>query len=215
MASPAVTYTFVNGNVADASQVNQNFTDIINSLTDGTKSLNIDAITCAGKATLNGAVDLGNAVGDTITVNGVFAGTGGDASATQKGLVSYYDSGSFTCYMADNASAVTAGQTCYYTRIGNIVNLTIPGVQINNATTARYLTTTNSATVFTWPAALTPTSVYASFPIICRTSSSTYAWGAAELLTTGVLALYPSPNGTWSGSSEPKGTQICSVSYRL
>jgi hypothetical protein len=87
MANPAVTYTFTNGSVADASQVNQNFTDIINGLTDGTKSLNIDAITAAGKATLNGAVDLGNATGDVITVNGAFAGTGGDASATQKGLV--------------------------------------------------------------------------------------------------------------------------------
>jgi hypothetical protein len=87
MANPTVTYTFVNGNVADASQVNQNFTDVINSLTDGSKSLNIDAITAAGAATLNSNVTLGNAVGDAITVNGAFAGTGGDASATQKGLV--------------------------------------------------------------------------------------------------------------------------------
>jgi hypothetical protein len=87
MANPTVTYTFVNGNVADASQVNQNFTDLINSLTDGSKSLNIDALTAAGAATLNGNVTLGNAVGDAITVNGAFAGTGGDGSATQKGLV--------------------------------------------------------------------------------------------------------------------------------
>lgn len=87
MANPTVTYTFVNGNVADASQVNQNFTDIINGLTDGTKSLNIDAITAAGAAIFNGAVTLGNATGDTITVNGLFAGTGGDASGTQRGLI--------------------------------------------------------------------------------------------------------------------------------
>ena len=87
MANPSVTYTFTNGTVADATQMNQNWTDIINCLTDGSKSLNIDAITTAGKATLNGAVDLGNATGDTITVNGLFAGTGGDASDTQKGLV--------------------------------------------------------------------------------------------------------------------------------
>ena len=87
MANPSVNYTFTNGTVADATQVNQNFTDLINGLTDGSKSLNVDAITAAGKATLNGAVDLGNATGDAITVNGAFAGTGGDASGTQRGLV--------------------------------------------------------------------------------------------------------------------------------
>lgn len=69
MASPAVTYTFVNGNVADASQVNQNFTDIINSLTDGTKSLNIDAITASGTATFNGNSTIGDTSGDSSTVN--------------------------------------------------------------------------------------------------------------------------------------------------
>ena len=68
MANPTVTYTFVNGNVADASQVNQNFTDIINALTDGTKSINIDAITAAGTATFNGNTVIGNASGDTSTV---------------------------------------------------------------------------------------------------------------------------------------------------
>lgn len=70
MANPTVTYTFVNGNVADASQVNQNFTDIINSLTDGTKSINIDSLTVGGTLTANGAVDLGNAAGDTISMTG-------------------------------------------------------------------------------------------------------------------------------------------------
>jgi hypothetical protein len=70
MANPSVTYTFVNGNVADAIQVNQNFTDLINSLTDGTKTLNIDALTCAGAFTANGNVDLGNAAGDTVSITG-------------------------------------------------------------------------------------------------------------------------------------------------
>lgn len=69
MANPSVTNTFVNGNVADASQVNQNFTDIINGLTDGSKSLNVDAVTAAGTATLNGNVILGNAASDNLTIN--------------------------------------------------------------------------------------------------------------------------------------------------
>ena len=70
MANPSVTYTFSNGTAADASEVNTNFSDIINSLTDGTKSLSIDAITAAGAATFNGNVTLGNASGDAITVTG-------------------------------------------------------------------------------------------------------------------------------------------------
>ena len=35
MAAPAITYSFSNGTTADADQVNQNFTDIVNGLTNG------------------------------------------------------------------------------------------------------------------------------------------------------------------------------------
>jgi hypothetical protein len=73
MANPAVTYTFSNSTTADATQVNQNFTDLINSLTDATKSLSIDALTVGGAATLNGAVTLGNASSDDITITGSIA----------------------------------------------------------------------------------------------------------------------------------------------
>jgi hypothetical protein len=41
MASPTVTYSFTNGTVIDASQVNTNFNDIIASLTDSTKDLDV------------------------------------------------------------------------------------------------------------------------------------------------------------------------------
>jgi len=73
MANPAVTYTFSNGTTADATQVNQNFTDLINGLTDGTKSLTIDSLTVGGTATFNGAVTLGNATADDITFTGSLA----------------------------------------------------------------------------------------------------------------------------------------------
>jgi hypothetical protein len=86
MANPSVTYTFTNGTTADGTQVSQNFTDLINSLTDGTKSLNIDAITAAGTATFNGNTIIGNASGDTVTVNGTFSGTGGQVSNTAPGI---------------------------------------------------------------------------------------------------------------------------------
>lgn len=73
MPAPSVTYTFANSTTADATQVNQNFTDMINSLSDGTKDLSIGALTCAGAATLNGAVTLGNGSVDDITVTGSLA----------------------------------------------------------------------------------------------------------------------------------------------
>ena len=100
MASPAVTYTFVNGNVADASQVNQNFTDIINSLTDGTKSLNIDALTCAGAFTANGSVDLGNAAADTISLVGTI-----DTNVTVKSTDATASAGPDIIIDRDSASA--------------------------------------------------------------------------------------------------------------
>jgi hypothetical protein len=73
MANPAVTYTFSNSTTADATQINQNFSDIINALTDGTKSLTIDALTCAGAVTLNGHVTLGNGSADDVSILGSLA----------------------------------------------------------------------------------------------------------------------------------------------
>lgn len=73
MANPSVTYTFTNSTTADGTQVSQNFTDLINGMTDGTKSFSIDALTVAGTALFNGSVTLGNASGDDITVTGSLA----------------------------------------------------------------------------------------------------------------------------------------------
>jgi hypothetical protein len=68
MASPSVTYTFTNGTTADASQVNQNFSDLISAMTDGSKSFSIDALTCAGVFTANGNSVIGNASSDTCSI---------------------------------------------------------------------------------------------------------------------------------------------------
>jgi hypothetical protein len=75
MANPSVTYSFTNGTSADGSQVNTNFTDLINAMTDGTKSFSIDALTVAGTFTANGNVTLGNASSDDITFTGSVAST--------------------------------------------------------------------------------------------------------------------------------------------
>lgn len=67
MPAPSLTYTLSNGTTADASQVMQNFNDLLNGYTDGSKDLSISALTCAGNATFNGNVQLGNATSDTVT----------------------------------------------------------------------------------------------------------------------------------------------------
>lgn len=73
MAAPSVTHTFTNGTTADATQMNTNFDDIIQSLTDGTSDLTFNQLTANGAATFNDAVTLGNATGDDITVTGRIA----------------------------------------------------------------------------------------------------------------------------------------------
>lgn len=73
MANISVTYTFSNGTTADAGEVNTNFQDILDGTSDSTKDFSINALTVAGTATLNGAVNLGNATSDDITFNGYIA----------------------------------------------------------------------------------------------------------------------------------------------
>jgi predicted nucleic acid-binding Zn ribbon protein len=104
VASPSVTYTFSNSTTADATQVNQNFTDIINGLTDGTKDLSISALTCAGTATLNGNVAIGNSSSDTLTITSVLS------SSLAVGTTFSYDLGAATVgfrslYLGSNDSA--------------------------------------------------------------------------------------------------------------
>lgn len=73
MASISVTYTFTNSTTADASQVNTDFTDIINGTSDGTKDFNIGTLAVVGTSTFNGAVTLGDGSPDDITINGSLA----------------------------------------------------------------------------------------------------------------------------------------------
>lgn len=126
MANISVTYTFTNGSTADADEVNQNFTDIINGTSDGTKDFSINALTLASTLTANGAVNLGNATSDDITITGRIASdidpktaganTLGDATQTWRALyldntttdggAIYFDAGS-TEFLKSDASGAT------------------------------------------------------------------------------------------------------------
>ena len=73
MTNPSVTYSFSAATIIASAQVNQNFTDLINALTDGTKSLTIDQLTANGPVSLKGTVGLGDASADDITFTGSLA----------------------------------------------------------------------------------------------------------------------------------------------
>jgi hypothetical protein len=69
MANPSYTHSLTNGTTADASQVMQNFNDILNGVTDSTKDLSINAFT----VNLNGNTTLGNSSADDLTFTGSLA----------------------------------------------------------------------------------------------------------------------------------------------
>lgn len=73
MASPSVTYTFTNGTTADAAQVNQNLTDILNGLTDGTRDLTINALSMNGALSVSGGATLGDSSADDVSILGSLA----------------------------------------------------------------------------------------------------------------------------------------------
>jgi len=104
MASPSVTYNFVNGTVADGDQVDTNFQDLINAMTDGSKSFSIDALTVAGAAIFNGAVTLGNATGDDVVVTGYLA-----SNLISKTTNTYALGSSTILYSAVYATRILAG----------------------------------------------------------------------------------------------------------
>lgn len=142
MASPSLTYTLTNGTTADASQVMQNFNDLLNGYTDGTKDLSISALTCAGTATFNGSVAVGNASGDDLTV------TASLASDLPIKTTATYNIGSSTlgllsAYFGRNSQSV---RVIGSSSMSATWTLTLPV----DAGTANYLLMTNGSGTTSW-----------------------------------------------------------------
>lgn len=75
MAFASLTYTLTNGSEADADQVQQNFNDLLNGMSDTTKDISIAAITAGGTATFNGSVNIGNSISDDLIITASLAST--------------------------------------------------------------------------------------------------------------------------------------------
>lgn len=125
MANISVTYTFSNSTTADATEVNQNFTDIIDGTSDGSKDFSINALTVAGAATLNGNVTIGNASSDDLTV------TASLASSVPIKTTNSYDIGSTTnglryLYLSEAGGVDTVRIGAGNTSSGGDWNFTLP-----------------------------------------------------------------------------------------
>lgn len=114
MASPSVTYSFSNSTIADATQVNQNFSDIINGITDGTKDLSISALTTAGASNLGAAVTLGASSTNDLIINAAIAqsiaiktNTTYDLGAATKGMGKIYLGGASTKTVALSGGTIS------------------------------------------------------------------------------------------------------------
>ncbi len=140
MANISVTNTFSNSTTADATQVNQNFSDIINGTSDGTKDFSISALTVGGTLTANGNVNIGNASSDDLTV------TASLASSLAIKTTATYNVGSSTLGLL----SVYLGNSTFTTRLLSGASaswsMTLPAT----AGTARYRLETDGSGVTSW-----------------------------------------------------------------
>lgn len=149
MAFTSVNYTFSNSTTADATQVNQNFTDLVNGLSDGTKDISVNAGTFAGNVSISGNTTLGNASGDDVTI------TGSLASSIPIKTTNSYDIGSSTLglraiYFGANSQTVKIQGS---SSMSATWTMTLPV----SAGTDDYVLKTNGLGVTSWRAWTTPT----------------------------------------------------------
>jgi hypothetical protein len=174
MPSPATTYSFSNASVADATQVNQNFTDIINGITDGTKDLSISALTAAGNVSFTGSsITLGNASSDDLTI------TASLASTINIKTTNSYNIGSSTLGLAGIYLGANS-QTVRIVGSGSMSatwTLTLP----TTAGTADYFLQTNGSGVSSW------TQVTADLVKGTTSGSSAPAGFIGEMIQSGTI----------------------------
>jgi microcystin-dependent protein len=135
MAYPSITNSnFVNGTTSDADQLDQNFLDLVNGLSDGTKDLNMNNGTFAGDVAVSGSVDLGSNSSDTISVNGVVdtdivpsANATKDLGSATAGMGEIY-LGNGTNTVKQVAATLTGDRVATFPNLTGTVMLAIPGM---------------------------------------------------------------------------------------
>jgi len=191
MAAPSVTYNFIDATTIVHSEVNQNFTDLINGMSDGNDDFTISALTCGGAVALNANVDLGNATGDDIAITGRVttdidpktAATNTLGDATQTWLSLYLDGGvtdggavyfnaSSTAFLKSNAAGTTLSS-------GGFTTVALPAVTVS---------TTLGVTGLSSLAALTCTGAFTSLGIDDNANAIAMTIDSSENIGIGVVA---------------------------
>lgn len=138
MAAPSVTYTFANSTTADATQVNQNFADVIAGVSDGTKDISVATVTVSGNTVL------GDLSTDDLTINSSLASdlliktqyTYSIGSSTKGLKYAYFGSADSAAYGVRVAAGTLAASW----------NLTLP---VNDGESGQFLKT-NGSGVSSW-----------------------------------------------------------------
>lgn len=169
MAAPSVTYTFVNGagNVIDANQVNQNFSDLVAAFVAGTSDISVDSIK-ANTATVSGVIST-----DSLIVSGSTINIAAINSQVSSGIAAYdyssivqnemsYSTGTFTAIISGitNGSGADMQVTARYSKIGDVVTLIIPSHRGGTDQTGIFpdQTPVLNYSICNFPAEITPTS---------------------------------------------------------
>jgi len=173
MTAPTYTYALTNGNVANATEVTQNFTDILNGVTDGTKDLAINSMVMNGsyKATLQPYVNA--YITGTFNVGGTKIGASSTTFVEVTDTAGNFSASTFTApsagrYMVSqifNVATVSGVPTAIeillyvnsavvqnrFPRIAKVLNSFTTGIAANdsaNATTVLNLAANDSMTVY-------------------------------------------------------------------
>jgi hypothetical protein len=231
MSAPSVTYTFTNNSTADATQVNQNFTDIINGVSDGTKDLSINALTVAGNFTATGTSNqIGNAASDTLTVTAQVSSdvvpatdaTYSFGSATKAWLAIYLSSNAFQQKLQGSASAAadttitlpSATSTLATLALSEtLTNKTLTSPNVNEAvaltTTATKLNYLTSAGGTTGTASTNI--VFSASPTFTGTVAAAAGTFSSTLAVDGIVTLGASGGVTNLSNGPFRHTQTVSV----
>lgn len=170
MAAPSYTYTLTNGTTADASQVQQNFNDIRNGVSDGTKDLSILGLAVGASLTIADNTTLGSASGDDVTWNASLASSI-PVKTTASFNVGSSTLGLLSVYLGRNAQTVrliaSASMSATWT-------LTLPVA----AGTANYALLTDGSGVTSWTEVCNVTGT--------QTIGGAKTWSAVAVFSAGV-----------------------------
>lgn len=214
MASPSLTYILNNGTLADASQIMQNYNDIINALTDSTKDLAVNALTTTAGLTVGGNTALGDSSTDTITVtatptisSAVTISNSTAATTTSTGaLIVTGGVGIGGALYAGGATRLTAGTASTTSSTGTLVVTGGTGISgaINIGTVAAVGGAIDAAVgLYVKNAALSGTSQYGMISAVTGTSAATARLRGFESNATTANSAFTCPVRThfWSGNT--------------